>query len=162
MENNIFIKMKKDKSNPDVEPKSIQKQNERSGTKFVLSKSIYNPITGVIPEVISSHNDLTLDKDKSIDQSEILKMILEKRAERENQDTKYKPVKTKVINNTPQMQTNEQPNSDCQNNSLRKNYIETYDELKRQSKNTIQKTQNPDKNNYENILDGLKDLGIIQ
>jgi hypothetical protein len=72
---------------------------------------------------------------------------MEKENERLSQDNLYKPVKTKTTNDTI-----------VNNNS--KNYIETFNELKR-STNTINKENNND-SKYNNILEGLKDLGIIK
>ena len=43
-----------------------------------------------------------------------------------------------------------------------KNYIETYEELKRGSHNKSQQQVSNKGNNYDNILEGLKDLGIIK
>jgi hypothetical protein len=163
MENNIFIKMKKDKFNPDIEQKLKTKETERDGTKFELHTSIYNPITGVVPNKINSVKDLVLDKDTTLDKINIQKLISEKSAERVNQDNIYKPVKTKVINNVPIQQTNEIKEPRKSQPVNRTNYIETFEDMKRGS-HGINKPSNstPNKNNYNNILDGLKDLGIIK
>jgi hypothetical protein len=154
MENNIFIKMKKEKFNPDVEPKLKNKEVERDSTKFEMSNVIYNPITGVIPEKINKISDLVICKDNTLDKVDIKKLIMDKEKERVAQDNKFKPVQTKVINNNPVIQTNKINSS--------QNYIETYDELKRGSQiKSNQYLNNKDKN-YDNILEGLKDLGIIK
>lgn len=155
MENNIFVKMKKDKFNPDVENKLKNTENERSSTKFNLNTSIYNPITGVIPSKIKSANDLTLEKDVSITKNNIQKLISEKTLERNNQDTQYKPVKTKVVNNIPIEQKPKQQNNNT-------NYIETHEDMKKGSTNIKNNIPALQTNKYNNILDGLKDLGIIK
>lgn len=168
MENNIFIKMKKDKFNPDVEHKLKTKESERDTTKFSLQTSIYNPITGVIPNKINSVKDLVLESDTTLDKVNIQKLISAKTSERINQDNTYKPVKTKVINNSPGQTVPEQTVQTVQTVQTkapinRTNYIETFEDMKRgavPSNKTINSV--PNKNNYNNILDGLKDLGIIK
>ena len=72
-----------------------------------------------------------------------------KENERSKQNELYKPVKTKIVNNPIQSSTVSVNNND---------YIKTYNELKNenQPKNTT------NQNNYDNILIGLKDLGIIK
>jgi hypothetical protein len=154
MENNIFIKMKKEKFNPDIEPKLKNKEVERDNTKFEMSNLIYNPITGIIPEKINNINDLVICKDNSLDKVDIKKLILEKEKERSNQDNQYKPVQTKVINNNPVVQSNKINST--------QNYIETYEELKRGSQNKSNQQSDNKVKNYDNILEGLKDLGIIK
>jgi len=150
MENNIFIKMKKEKFNPDVESKLKNKELERDNTKFEISNLIYNPITGKIPEKVINTNDLVICKVNSLDKLDIKKLIIEKEKERLNQDNQYKPVQTKVINNNPVIQSNKINST--------QNYVETYEELKRGSHN---QSDNKGKN-YDNILEGLKELGIIK
>jgi hypothetical protein len=156
--------MKKDKFNPDVERKLKTKETERDCTSFELQNSIYNPITGVVPNKINSVKDLVLEKDVSLDKVNIQKLISDKNAERVNQDNIYKPVKTKVINNVPvQQQTNEIKETTKAPNINRTNYIETFEDMKRGSYGMNKSSeQNQPKNNYNNILDGLKDLGIIK
>jgi len=146
MENNIFFKNKnKDKFNPDINNKLKTKEDERTENIFTSSKTIYNPITGVIPTNIKCANDLILKTENN--KVDIKKLIMEKENERLSQDNLYKPVKTKTTNDT------------IVNNS-NKNYIETFNELKR-STNTNNKENNND-SKYNNILEGLKDLGIIK
>lgn len=162
MENNIFVKMKRDKHNPDVENKLKGKEYEREKTKFDLTTSIYNPITGVVPTQIRTNNDLVLQKDCSYTSNDIKKLIMQKENERITQDIQFKPVKTKVINNNPHGTSN---NHDNYQHVNRTNYIETYEELKNGSsnvKNDQEKSLNLNREKYNNILDGLKDLGIIK
>ena len=167
MENNIFVKIKREKFNPDVDEKMKGKESEREKTRFELTTSIYNPITGVVPSQIRSNNDLVLQKDCAYSTTDIKKLIMEKENERVNQDIQYKPVKTKVINNNPQnsyVGVN-QPNQDTYQQQSRTNYIETYEELKKGSahvKSEQEKNINSNKDKYNNILDGLKDLCIIK
>ena len=144
MENNIFIKNKKGKYNPDIENKLQSKESERNATIFNLTNSIYNPVTGVVPSQISSMNDLVLQVDNPYTQNDIKNLIMNKELERQNQDTQFKPLQTKITPTT--QQTN------------KTNYIETYEELKKGSSNN----NNQSKEKYNNILEGLKDLGIIK
>lgn len=154
MENNIFFKSKKNKFNPDIEPKLKSKECERDNTKFTLSNNIYNPITGKLPVIVNTSKDLVFEKEEPITKPNIQKMILEKEKERQIQDNTYKPIKTKVINNIV-IQSQQQTDTLPQKNH---NYIESHEELKRggviKSKPVI--------NDYDNILGGLKDLGIIK
>ena len=166
MENNIFVKIKRDKFNPDVENKLKGKETERTNTKFNLTKSIYNPITGIIPSQIQSNNDLILNKDCSYSVHDIKKLIMDKESERIAQDKHFKPIKTKVINNNLNIIETTNTNTNTNTNTTnRTNYIQTYEELKKGSndtKNEHSKNINQNKEKYNNILDGLKDLGIIR
>jgi hypothetical protein len=151
MENNIFLKMNKNKFNPDVEQKLKIKENERDSSKFELQTTIYNPITGIIPNRINSVKDLVLEKDTTLDKINIQKKISEKNNERELQNNSFKPTKTKVINNEVREIVKAHPVNNI-------NYIETFEDMKRGSVNT---NKPPNKKNYNNIMDGLKELGII-
>lgn len=95
-----------------------------------------------------------------MNKTDLQSMIKNKEVERLSQDQQYKPVKTKVINGN---KTTNDFNNEIQETTPNKNYIETYEEMKRGSLNK-QNTQvnNNQKNNYDNILVGLKDLGIIK
>jgi hypothetical protein len=145
MNNNIFIKQNKDKHNPDIDIKMKEVDDTRNNTNFELTNVIYNPITGVVPQKINDMKDLMLQRDSGINKTEIQNMLRIKEAERLNQDTEYKPIKTKIISNEKMQSEN------------RSNYIETYEDMK---KGGVKQKQ-PDKN-YNNILDGLKDLGILK
>ena len=145
MNNNIFVKLNKKKYNPDIESKLSNLNNERVQTKYNLSKTIYNPITGIIPNQLNTQNDLMLQKDKCFNSVDIKTLITHKEAERDQQNKLYKPIKTKVINNTGQV------SNDNEN-------VKSYTELK----NTSQPKNEINQNNYNNILEGLKDLGIIK
>jgi hypothetical protein len=147
MENNIFIKNKKGKHNPDIENKLHTKESERNATIFNLTNSIYNPVTGIIPSQISSMNDLVLQVDNPYTQNDIKNLIMNKESERQNQDAQFKPLQTKIT-----------PVVSGTNPSKKENYIETYEELKKSSTNNNKQS----KEKYNNILDGLKDLGIIK
>ena len=145
MENNIFIKNKKGKHNPDIENKLQTKESERNATIFNLTNSIYNPVTGIIPSQISSMNDLVLQVDNPYTQNDIKNLIMNKESESQNQDIQFKPLQTKITTSVA-------------NSSQKGNYIETYEELKKSSTNNNKQS----KEKYNNILDGLKDLGIIK
>lgn len=155
MNNNIFIKLNKNKCNPDIENKLNILSNERDNTKFNLSKTIYNPITGIIPQKLNSQNDLFLKNDTS--NIDINLLIIKKENERKDQNELYKPMKTKIVNNNIQNSDNI-VSTDKISQDNNNNYIKTYNELKngkQQIKNNIMD------NNYDNILSGLKDLGIF-
>ena len=140
MENNIFIKMNKNKFNPDVEKKIKVEEFERTNTKYNMTNVIYNPITGVVPTNITSANDLMLNKDKSINSKEFNELLKAKERERQNIN-EINPVKTKVVSETPINRTN---------------YIETFEELR---KPKVQQKVNT--TGYNNIMDQLKSLGIL-
>ena len=143
MENNVFIKMSKTKFNPDIDKKIKVEEFERNNTKYNMTNVIYNPITGVVPSNINSANDLMLNKDKSINSREFNELLKAKEIERQNIND-INPVKTKVIS---------------ESHSDRTNYIETFEEL-RKPKNQ-QKSINNNNNGYNNIMDQLKSLGIL-
>ena len=149
MNGNIFVKLNKKKYNPDIESKLNQLENNRTTTKFNLSKTIYNPITGVIPDKLNSQKDLILQKDNI--KIDIKSLVLVKENERLQQNENFKPVKTKVINNNVIQNSSDLP-------IINNDYIKTYNELKNDKQ---PKTIN-NQNNYDNILGGLKDLGIIK
>ena len=159
MEKNIFIKTDK-KYNPDINDKITLKSNERNNTTFNLSTNIYNPITGVVPQTIKSNKDLILEKDKQISSTDIKTLILQKEQERLQQDSTLKPVKSKIITNSVQSDIHNEPVCQQEKDQPdRTNYIKTFQDLKYGSNNN---NKNTGTKKYDNILDGLKDLGIIK
>jgi hypothetical protein len=118
--------MNKEKFNPDIDDKIKNKEYERNSTKYNLNTTIYNPITGIIPQNITSNKDLKLNIDTNSNQIDIKKLIMEKEKERIEQDATYKPQQTKIVNKiSPILESNKS-----------------------------------EKNKY-NILNSLKDLGIL-
>jgi len=142
--------------------------------QFNLTTTIYNPITGVVPQKIKDSNDLVIEKPTPLSKSEIQKLILKKEEERTAMDNMYKPVKTKIVTHgsvssdpvIPQTET--QPvqstiHGAVQNVANKNNYIATFNDMKREAITGIKKQEKISKNeNYSHILDGLKDLGIIK
>ena len=120
----------------------------------VVAEFIDNPGNKIEAHELNNINDLVICKDNSLDKVNIKKLIIEKEKERSNQDNQYKPIQTKVINNNPIVQTNKINST--------QNYIETYEELKRGSQNKSNQQSDNKVKNYDNILEGLKDLGIIK
>lgn len=135
MNNNKFIR-DKTKFNPDIELKFGQKDNERKTMKVQLQNTIYNPITNIIPSKITTQRDLLIDTNiKNID---IQKRLHELEYERNNQDVQYKPVQTKLITE-----------------NVSNTNINTFHDLKNNTTRVV-----PSKK-YNNVLDNLKNLGII-
>ena len=148
MENNIFLKDKKDKFNPDVIKNVSKKTNERKKTEFEASKTIYNPVTNQVPNNVKTAKDLKLEKDNSLNTYEIKKIMRDKENERRKQEADLKPIKLKAI---PE-------------DLIIDKHIENFDELKKNSethaKKVIQEHESQ-KNKYDNIITSLKNLGII-
>jgi hypothetical protein len=169
MENNIFFREKKDKFNPDIKSKLNIKEQERANTVFNMSTTIYNPITGIIPSKITETKDLILNKDTELNKIDIMNLIMKKEEERNLQDNIYKS-QTKIVESTiPNKSQTKIVESTIPNNppkpeknevqqQSRTNYISTYNELKNGNNNR----KKPEKVGYNNIIDGLKDLGIIK
>jgi hypothetical protein len=140
MINNKFIRNKNNiehKFNPDILGKLENKDNERRTMKVDLSKTIYNPITNIIPQTVQKQSDLAISIDTT--KIDMAKRVAEQKLARENQDIQYKPIATNFMNSS--INTN----------------IQTFDELKENT--TKQKTNS---NKYYSVLDNLKDLGIIK
>ena len=145
MNDNIFIREKKDKYNPDIMGNTKNKERERKNTKFDLSTQIYNPITNIVPQTIKNQKDLQLTKDENISNMDIKKLIAQKERERYEQELKYKPTKQRIMSNEETRTTNN---------------IMTFNELKKTA--DINNVHQQNKNKYDNILEGLKDLGILK
>ena len=148
MENNIFLKNKKDKFNPDVITNLSKKSSERKKIEFIESNNFYNGITNQIPDKIKNSKDLKLKIDESIDTNTMKNIIKQKEDERNKQDYDLKPLKLKCL---PE-------------NLIIDKHIENFDELKKNSEFHIKKTiqeQTQQKSKYDNIISNLTDLGIF-
>ena len=133
MENNIFLRNKK-KFNPDVLTKLKNKEDDRKTTKFNRINTIYNPITNIVPEQIKKQEDLKININEKVN---IKERLIQIENDRRQQDISYKPIPQKIT----------QDNLNAQ--------INNFDDLKKTS--TVQKNNNK----LNNIIAGLKDMGII-
>ena len=148
MENNIFLKDKKEKFNPDVIKNVSKKTNERKKIEFESSKTIYNPVTNQVPNNVKTAKDLKLEKDNSFNTNELKKIMRDKENERKKQEADLKPIKLKAI---PE-------------DLIIDKHIENFDELKKNSETHAKKIiqeHDSQKNKYDNIITSLKNLGII-
>jgi hypothetical protein len=145
LEKNIFIKMNQNKFNPDINTKTEDIKNERENNIFIKSNTTYNSITNHVPLDIKSQKDLELNKDKPLEN--LKDIILNKAKERHEQEQLFKPTKQKIVNNEI---------SDI---------IQNFTELKidqNNFKNEQQNIINNNKHKYENILQNLKSLRILE
>jgi hypothetical protein len=133
MENNIFLRNKK-KFNPDVLTKLKNKEDDRKTTKFNIVNTIYNPITNIVPDQIKKQEDLKININEKIN---IKERLIQIENERRQQDISYKPIPQKITQDNLNVQIN------------------NFDDLKKTS--TVQKNNNK----LNNIIAGLKDMGII-
>ena len=149
MNDNIFLKNKKDKCNPDVLSNLSKKNTERKKSEFQSSNTIYNPITNIVPNQIKNSKDLFLQKDSHLDNNALRKMLKTKEDERQRQDYELKPQKLKSL----------------PNEQVIDKHIENFNELKKNSEiyvNKVQASQDQQKSNYRDIISNLKGLGIIK
>ena len=143
--NNIFLQKSKDKFNPDVISKKDLIEKDRRNNIFKKNDVIYNSITNITPNNIKTSKDLELQKDTPIGNLDTL--LAEKTKERNELETINKTSKHKII----------------VNNSVNEK-AQTYNELKSEllDYTCLQKNEiKNNKNKYENIIDNLKNLGII-
>jgi hypothetical protein len=142
LEKNIFYQISKDKSNPDILVKKNSVDQERKLNIFKANQNVYNSITNQTISNIKSSKDLQLQKDCPI--SNIEELLNQKKKERETEEIINKNQQNKVVINNIQDQT--------------------YTELK-SNQNEFLKLQKKEillnKNKYEDIMDNLKNLGII-
>jgi len=147
MENNIFFKNKKDKFNPDVISGLSKKNSERRQTNFAESKNIYNPITNEVPKQVKNVKDLRLNLDTFMPNTKSL--LTQKMDERNRQEYDLKPQKLKTL---PQ-------------NLIVDKHINNFDELKKSSEThikTVLDEKNNQKNNYNDIINSMKNLGLLK
>jgi hypothetical protein len=146
--NNVFLQKSKDKYNPDINQKISTLTKARKENIFKKNTIVYNSITNQIPENIISHKDLELQKDSKL--NNIDKLILKKEEERKllDQECKLKNFKKKIIMNDNT--NNEVSSSFTEMKQIQSDYV-----------NNRNKQIEQNKNKYDNIINNLKDLGII-
>lgn len=145
LEQNIFYQKSKSKYNPDVNLKKNIIEKERNINLFKKNDIIYNSITNIVPTNIKTFKDLELQKDLPI--NNIDKLIAEKNKERQNLELELNNNKQKFTINEPVVEK-----------------IQNYNELKNIQSNFLKKQNieiQDNKNRYEDIMNDLKYLGII-
>jgi hypothetical protein len=145
LQKNIFLQQTKDKYNPDVISKKNIIEKDRKNNIFKKNEIVYNSITNISHINIKTHKDLELQKDKPL--NNLTELLAEKNKERCEQEIITKLPKQKVIIN-----------------NLNNEKIQTYSELKSEQINFTSLQENEikqNKNKYENIIDNLKNLGIL-
>jgi hypothetical protein len=143
---NIFLQNSKDKCNPDVLKKKDDVDKNRKMNVFKKSTTTYNSITNHTPENIKSQKDLELQKDGVL--TNIESIILQKKKEREDQEALLKPQKQKLV----------------MEDDLEQKKIQNFNEMKEEQSEYLishKKVIENNKNRYDNILNNLKNLGII-
>ena len=145
--NNVFLQKSKDKYNPDINQKISTLTKARKENIFKKNTIVYNSITNQIPENIISHKDLELQKDSKI--NNIDKLILKKEEERKllDQETKLKKSKQKIVMHD---NMNNEVSSFTEMKKIQSEYV-----------NNRNKQIETNKNKYDDIINNLKDLGII-
>ena len=144
LQNNVFFKQNKDKFNPDVIEKQKNLQNDFSVNIFKNNtKLVYNSIIDKIPDEVKSSKDLEIPKDEPI--KDYQHLINTKFKERNEQDTQLKPIKQKII----------------VDQSIEKD--DSYNNMKEDNKTFINNQHKVITNTkLDNILENLKDLGILE
>jgi hypothetical protein len=143
---NLFLQKSKDKFNPDVIMKKDEFDKNRKVNIFKKSTVTYNSITNQIPNNIKNQKDLELGKDSAI--VDLENIIMQKKKEREEQDILLKPHKQKLV----------------LNNNINDNKNQDFNELKTEQTqylNIQKKIIETNKNKYDDIMNNLKDLGIL-
>jgi len=143
---NLFLQKSKDKFNPDVIVKKDEFDKNRKVNIFKKSTVTYNSITNQIPNNIKNQKDLELGKDSAI--IDLENIIMQKKKEREDQDILLKPQKQKLV----------------LNDIINDNKNQDFNELKTEQTqylNTQKRIIETNKNKYDDIMNNLKNLGII-
>ncbi len=143
---NVFLQKTKDKFNPDVLKKKDDIDKNRKVNVFRKSNTTYNSITNHTPENIKSQKDLELQKDSVI--QNIDSIIMQKKKEREEQEIQLKPAKHKLV----------------MEDTISEKKIQDFNEMKDEQNeylNTHKKVVETNKNRYDDILNNLKNLGIL-
>lgn len=143
---NLFLQKTKEKFNPDVSKKTDDFNKSRKCMIFKKSNVIYNPITNTVPTNITNQKDLELTKDTVI--SNLSSIVLNKKKEREVQESTLKPIKQKIVIN----------------NQFQKEEVTEFLDLKNEQTKYLDshnKFIQTNKNKYDDIMNNLKNLGII-
>ena len=143
MNENVFIKSKSDKFNPDIKIKFKDVQDIRNNNVFKKSEIYYNGITNIKHNTINNIKDLQLDNNSS--KLDINKLIAEKEFERKQLDelllhNNTKNNSNKIINNK---------------NNVYIDNIDSFNNLKN-------KSVYENSNNSIDILNDLQELGILE
>lgn len=150
MDNNVFFKNKlknSKKFNPDVKFNMKKKRMIRDNLTFKPQKKFYNSITNVIPDKVKSGEDLRLKQDTS--DININKLISERKSQRSIQNNVFRDYQ-KGNKRTKSNQMEYNPNN--------------FQDLRRgqqQYQNKITQKRKKEQTNMDDIMDGLKELGII-
>jgi hypothetical protein len=146
LQNNIFYQQSKNKSNPDVLVKKTTTEKSRAENIFKKNSVVYNSITNQTLTDIKTQKDLELNKDKPINNIE--KILADKAKERQDQEILCKPIKQKIV---------------MENKSIESTQVFT--DLKKDLNDYANKQNieiQTNKNKYVNIMNNLKNLGIIK
>lgn len=146
MNENVFIKSKSDKFNPDIKIKFKDVQDTRNNNVFKKSEIYYNGITNIKQNTINNIKDLQLNNNSS--KLDINKLIAEKEFERKQLDelllhNNTKNNSNKIINNKNNVYIDNIDNIDSFNNLKNKSVYEN-------------------SNNSIDILNDLQELGILE
>ena len=145
MKKNIFLQKSKEKFNPDVLKKKEIEDKTRTHQIFKKSNITYNSITNQVIDNIKNQKDLELPKDNPI--INIEQIILQKKKEREEFDNNNKPIKQKILQDNISYES------------------ENFNELKDDQTTFINKQKKISENNknkFDDIMNNLKKLGIIE
>jgi hypothetical protein len=146
LQNNIFYQQSKNKSNPDVLVKKTTTEKSRAENIFKKNSVVYNSITNQTLTDIKTQKDLELNKDIPINNIE--KILADKAKERQDQEILCKPIKQKIV---------------MENKSIESTQVFT--DLKKDLNDYANKQNieiQTNKNKYVNIMNNLKNLGIIK
>jgi hypothetical protein len=147
MQNNIFIKEKIGKSNPDIITNLSKKSSERKKNEFVASNNVINSITNIVPDKIRNQKDLLLEKDMPL--QNMNKLIIARKNERSREEYDTKPQQMKVL----------------PSNLTADKQINNFQELKTTSEIQIKYTleqQQLQKSKYNDIMNNLKQSGLYR
>ena len=127
------IFLKNKKYNPDIAKNYSKIISDRENTKYTYKEEFINPS-------VINKNEQVYKPDKEEKQIDLL--IKKKLEERQNQEFNFKPTKNFVASSNP-------------------NDFKEYNDLKNQQ-NKYENKQKASSDNFNNILDDLKNLGILK